>query len=53
MSNVTSVIQNLEPAHSLYKDKMATVTNYLRDRKVPLVLHKRVKAYFEHVRPFT
>lgn len=44
-------MQNLDPAQSLIKEKLMMVKEYMRDRKVPVLLYKRVKIYFEQVTP--
>lgn len=48
VGNVTSLIQNLDPAATMYKEKIEMIKAYLKDRNFPKDQYTRITNYFEY-----
>jgi len=48
VGNVTAIIQNFNPVETHYREKMQEVKAYMRNRRIPRHLFRRIKVYFEH-----
>jgi hypothetical protein len=48
IGDISSVMNSMDMRTAMRRDKMAEVKAYLRDRKLPLVLQQRVKAYYRY-----
>lgn len=48
IGNISSLLGSMDARQAAYKHKMDEVKEYLRDRKFPVALSKRIKKYFEY-----
>ena len=47
IGNFASILANIDAANALKRERVASVTSYLRSRKIPTPLQRRILAYFE------
>ena len=46
IGNFASILANIDAANALKRERVASVTSYLRSRKIPTPLQRRILAYF-------
>ena len=49
IGNFASILANIDAANALKRERVASVTSYLRSRKIPTPLQRRILDYFEYV----
>jgi CRP-like cAMP-binding protein len=47
VGSMSTLVEQLDTVKARYKEKMAHVNNYLRERQLPLDLQKTIKTYYE------